>query len=206
MEKLPAKVTQLSKLIRSHGGRAMLVGGCVRDELLGIDSIDWDLEVYGVQPEKLRQILQSFGEVNAVGEAFTVYKVGNDLDVSVPRRDRKSGRGHKGFTIEGDPDMSFEEASSRRDFTVNAILKDPLTGEVIDPFNGREDIEARVLRHVSPETFAEDSLRVLRAAQFAARLEFDIAAETVDICRTIDVTDLPKERVWGELEKLLLKA
>ncbi|HUR99059.1 MAG TPA: HD domain-containing protein, partial [Pyrinomonadaceae bacterium] len=166
----------------------------------------WDLEVYGVQPEKLRQILQSFGEVNAVGEAFTVYKVGNDLDVSVPRRDRKSGRGHKGFTIEGDPDMSFEEASSRRDFTVNAILKDPLTGEVIDPFNGREDIEARVLRHVSPETFAEDSLRVLRAAQFAARLEFDIAAETVDICRTIDVTDLPKERVWGELEKLLLKA
>jgi tRNA nucleotidyltransferase (CCA-adding enzyme) len=81
-----------------------------------------------------------------------------------------------------------------------------LTGEVIDPFNGREDIGKRILRHVSSETFAEDSLRVLRAAQFAARLEFDIAPETVELCKWIDVTDLPKERVWGELEKLLLKS
>jgi tRNA nucleotidyltransferase (CCA-adding enzyme) len=102
--------------------------------------------------------------------------------------------------------MSFKEACSRRDFTVNAILKDPLTGEVVDPFGGREDIGRKLLRHVSDETFAEDSLRVLRAAQFAARLEFDIAPETVELCRSIDVTDLPKERVWGEIEKLLLKA
>jgi len=196
----------LAEIIRENNGRAMLVGGCVRDEYLGIEIADWDLEVYGVEPEKLKGILESFEEVNAVGESFTVYKVGNDVDVSIPRRDRKSGRGHKGFTIEGDPDMSFEEASSRRDFTVNAILKDPLTGEIIDPFNGREDIETKTLRHVSSETFAEDSLRVLRAAQFAARFEFDIAPETVELCKTIDVTDLPKERVWGELEKLLLRA
>ena len=108
--------------------------------------------------------------------------------------------------VEGDPDMSFEEACKRRDFTINAILKDPLTGEFVDPYNGREDIRRKILRHVSSETFAEDSLRVLRAAQFAARLEFDIAPETVEICRTISVTDLPNERIWGELEKLLLKA
>jgi tRNA nucleotidyltransferase (CCA-adding enzyme) len=184
----------------------MLVGGCVRDELMGIEPKDWDLEVYRVGPEKLKEILQSFGDVNAVGEAFTVYKLGSDLDVSMPRRDRKSGRGHKGFVIEGDPDMSFEEACSRRDFTINAILKDPLTDEIVDPYNGREDINRKLLRHVLQETFAEDSLRVLRAAQFAARLEFDIAPETAEICKTIDVTDLPKERIWGELEKLLLKA
>jgi tRNA nucleotidyltransferase (CCA-adding enzyme) len=138
--------------------------------------------------------------------AFAVYKVGDDLDVSVPRRERKTARGHRGFVIEGDPSMSFEEACSRRDFTINAILKDPLTGEIVDPFDGRGDIERKLLRIVSLETFAEDSLRVLRAAQFAARFEFDIEAETVEVCKTIDVTDLPKERIWGELEKLLLKA
>lgn len=184
----------------------MLVGGCVRDALMGVEPKDWDVEVYGIAPEKLREILESFGQVNVVGEAFTVYKLGNDLDVSIPRRDRKVGHGHRGFVVESDPDMSFEEACSRRDFTVNAILKDPLTGEIIDPFDGRADIERKLLRHVSADTFAEDSLRVLRAAQFAARLEFDIAPETVELCRAIDVTDLPKERIWGELEKLLLKA
>src|SRR5690606_24618694 len=121
--------------------------------------------------------------LKTVGEAFAVYKLGPDLDVSLPRRERKSGRGHRGFVIEGDPDMSFEEACSRRDFTVNAILKDPLTGEIVDPFGGREDIGRKLLRHVSTETFAEDSLRVLRAAQFAARLEFDIAPETAELCK-----------------------
>jgi len=186
--------------------KVMRFATSVRDELMGRESTEWDLEVYRVQPETLRQLIGSFGEVNAVGEAFTVYKIGSDLDVSMPRRERKSGKGHRGFAVEGDPDMSFEEACSRRDFTVNAILKDPLTDEIVDPFHGREDIDRKVLWHVSVETFAEDSLRVMRAAQFAARLEFDIAPETVELCRSIDVTDLPRERIWGELEKLLLKA
>ncbi|MEK7855272.1 MAG: HD domain-containing protein [Acidobacteriota bacterium] len=199
-------VNTLADAIRLNGGRAMLVGGCVRDELMGVEAKDWDLEVYGVEPNRLRELLDQFGDVNVVGEAFTVYKIGSDLDVSLPRRERKVGKGHRGFVVEGDPEMPFEEACSRRDFTVNAILKDPLTGEIVDPFNGREDIERRVLRHVLSVTFAEDSLRVLRAAQFAARFEFDIAPETVELCRTIDVTDLPKERIWGELEKLLLLA
>src|SRR5687767_5742739 len=206
MSILPEKVRQLSEVIRETRGRAMLVGGCVRDELMGLEPKDWDLEVYGVASEKLKVILESFGELNAVGEAFTVYKLGRNLDVSIPRRDRKTGRGHKGFVIEGDPSMSFAEAASRRDFAINAILKDPLSGEIVDPTGGREDIERKIIRHVSSETFSEDSLRVLRAAQFAARFEFDIAPETVELCKTIDVTDLPKERIWSELEKLLLRA
>lgn len=184
----------------------MLVGGCVRDELMGIEPKDWDLEIYGIEPKDLREILDGFGRVDAVGEAFTVYKIGQDLDVALPRREKKIGRGHKGFVVEGDPQMSFEEAAKRRDFTINAILKDALTGEIIDCYGGQADIKNKILRVVSRETFAEDSLRVLRAAQFAARFEFEIEAETQEICRAIDLTDLPKERIWGELEKLLLKA
>jgi tRNA nucleotidyltransferase (CCA-adding enzyme) len=200
------KVIKLAKIIRANGGRAMLVGGCVRDELMGVEPKDWDVEVYGIEPSRLREILDSFGKVDAVGEAFTVYKIGQDLDVALPRRERKVGRGHKGFVIEGDKDMSFAEAAKRRDFTINAVLKDILTGEIIDVYGGRQDIENKTLRVVSGETFAEDSLRVLRAAQFAARFEFDIDAETIEICRGIDLTDLPKERIWGEFEKLLLQA
>ncbi len=206
MQEAFGKVLAISKDVRSAGGRAMLVGGCVRDELMDVQPRDWDLEVYSLEPERLKEILEAFGEVNVVGEAFTVYKLGRDVDVSIPRRDRKTGRGHKGFIVEGDPSMSFEEACSRRDFTINAILKDPLTGEIVDPTDGREDIKRKMIRHVSSETFAEDSLRVLRAAEFAARFEFDIAPETVQICKSMDVTDLAKERVWGELEKLLLQA
>lgn len=205
MTNLPQNLTDLALAVRENGGRGMLVGGCVRDELMGIEPKDWDVEVYGIEPLKLRQMLDSFGEVNVVGEAFAVYKIGNDLDVSIPRRERKYASGHRGFVIEGDKNMSFEAACSRRDFTINAILKDILTGETVDPFDGRGDIERKLLRMVSRGTFAEDSLRVLRAAQFAARFEFDIDAETAETCKQIDVTDLPKERIWGEFEKLLLK-
>lgn len=206
MAELPQQIVEISKVVSTAGGRAMLVGGCVRDELMGIEPKDWDLEVYGIGSSSLRELLDRFGEVIVVGEAFAVYKLGSDLDVSIPRRERKMGKGHRGFAIEGDPTMSFVEACSRRDFTINAILKDPLTDEIVDPFEGRGDLQRKVVRHVSDRTFAEDSLRVLRAAQFAARFEFDIATATVALCKGIDVTDLPKERIWGELEKLLLKA
>lgn len=204
--KLPDKIFKLAEVVKSNGGRAMLVGGSVRDSLMGVEPKDFDLEIYGVEPSKLREILDAFGRVDAVGEAFTVYKIGRDLDVALPRRERKTGRGHKGFVVEGDPQMSFAEAAKRRDFTVNAIMQDALTGEIVDPYDGREDIKNKILRVVSKETFAEDSLRVLRAAQFAARFEFAIEAETIEICRAIDLTDLPKERIWSELEKLLLKS
>jgi tRNA nucleotidyltransferase (CCA-adding enzyme) len=204
--KIPEKILKLASLIRDEGGRALMVGGCVRDALMGFGSKDWDVEIYGIEPAKLRSILDQFGEVNAVGESFTVYKLGLDLDVSLPRRERKSGKGHRGFIVEGDPQMSFEEAAKRRDFTINAILEDPLTGEIIDPFNGRSDIERRLIKLISRETFVEDSLRVLRAAQFAARFQFDIDPDTVEVCRSIDLMDLPSERIWGEMEKLLIRS
>ena len=197
---------EIARAVRAEGGRALLVGGCVRDELMGQQPKDWDLEVYGIQPARLRELLDQFGSVNVVGEAFTVYKLGAHLDVSVPRRERKTGPGHRGFFIEGDPLMSTDEAARRRDFTINAILQDPLTDEIIDPFHGRNDLHSGILRVVSSETFSEDSLRVLRAAQFAARFEFRIEPETVELCRQIDLTDLPAERIWGEMEKLLLRA
>ncbi len=203
---IPKKITEIAKAIDAAGGNAMLVGGSVRDELMEVESTDWDLEIYGVEPARLKEILEGFGEVNAVGEAFTVYKIDQDLDISLPRRERKFGRGHKGFVIEGDPEMSFAEAAERRDFTVNAILKNVLTGEIVDPFGGQKDIESEILRAVSEKTFGEDSLRVLRGAQFAARLGFTIEPFTLELCRSIDLSDLPAERIWGEIEKLLLSA
>jgi tRNA nucleotidyltransferase (CCA-adding enzyme) len=200
-------VTSIARAVRAAGGRALLVGGAVRDALRGLPEADrdLDLEVYGIEGDRLRGLLEPFGKVNCVGEAFTVYKVGT-LDVSIPRRDSKTGRGHKGFTVTGDPSMTVEEAARRRDFTVNAILRDPLTGDLIDPFGGAKDLEARALRRVDPATFGDDSLRVLRGMQFAARFEFSIEPGTVALCRSIPLDDLPPERIWGEFEKLLLKA
>jgi tRNA nucleotidyltransferase (CCA-adding enzyme) len=206
VSQIPEKVQTLARVILEAGGRALLVGGCVRDELMGNPIKDWDLEVYGLEPARLRDVLDRFGPVNAVGEAFTVYKLGHDIDVSIPRRERKSGRGHRAFVIEGDPSMTTVEASRRRDFTINAILQDPITSELIDHFAGVKDLERHLIRAVSLDTFAEDSLRVLRAAQFASRFGFDIDLETVELCKSIDLSDLPSERVWGEIEKLLLQS
>lgn len=203
---IPETVMKLAETMRAAGGRALLVGGCVRDELMGKQPKDWDVEVYGIEPVRLRELLDAFGTVNVVGEAFTVYKLGAHLDVSLPRRERKTGRGHRAFFIEGDPEMAFAEAASRRDFTINAILQDPLTTRIIDPFHGQADIERGILRAVSSDTFAEDSLRVLRAAQFAARFEFRVEPETAALCRTIDLSDLPAERIWSEMAKLLLRS
>ena len=214
------QVLEICKAVRDSGGRAMLVGGWVRDYLLGIESKDFDIEVYGLDPERLRSLLEAMAPVNTVGEQFSVYKLvfydrnrgagpaGErvEVDVSLPRRESKSGRGHRGFVIAGDPYMTIEEAARRRDFTINAILYDPLVDEIIDLFGGLRDIEQKILRAVAPDTFIEDSLRVLRAVQFAARYELTIDAQTAALCRTIDLSDLPHERVWGEVEKLLLLA
>jgi tRNA nucleotidyltransferase (CCA-adding enzyme) len=171
----------------------------------GITSKDIDVEVFGVDAARLKEILQQFGSVNTVGESFTVYKVAG-LDVSIPRRESKTGRGHKGFHVTGDPALSYEDAARRRDFTINAISWDPLTDEYVDPFDGRGDIRRRVLRAVDAATFADDSLRVLRAIQFAARFEFEVETGTKALCATLPLDDLPAERIWGEIEKLLLRA
>ncbi len=188
--------------VREAGGRALVVGGWVRDRLMGRDSKDVDLEVFGLPASRLAPLLETFGRVELVGESFQVYKLG-DLDVSLPRRESKSGRGHRGFEVVGDPTLSLEEAARRRDFRINAIAWDPLTGEYLDPFDGRRDIDRRTLRVVDPARFGDDSLRVLRAIQFAARLDFALDDEGRALCRTIRLDDLPAERIWGEFEKLL---
>jgi tRNA nucleotidyltransferase (CCA-adding enzyme) len=205
MNPLPSLAIDIARAVREDGGRALVVGGWVRDDLLNRESKDLDLEVFGVPAARVRTLLERFGRVDTVGESFTVYKVGG-LDVSLPRRESKTGRGHKGFLVEGDPDLSVEEAARRRDFTINAIARDPLTGELVDPFEGRRDLAQGVLRAVDPRTFADDSLRVLRALQFAARFELAVDEPTRALCRSLPLDDLPAERIWGEIEKLLLQA
>src|SRR5262249_45401838 len=154
------EVLKLCEAVRAAGGRAMLVGGWVRDRLLGKESKDYDVEVYGLEPDRLRLLLRECGRVNTVGEHFAVYKLVPagladrervEIDVSIPRRESKSGRGHRAFTIEGDPQMSFAEAARRRDFTINAILYDPLADEFVDPYGGRGDLDERRLRAVAAD-------------------------------------------------------
>ena len=195
----------VARAVRDAGGRALVVGGWVRDRLLGIASKDVDLEVYGLPADRLRAVLATFGPVNAVGASFAVFKLG-PLDVALPRTESKTGRGHRGFTVAGDPMLPVAEAARRRDFTVNAIAWDPLRDEHLDPHGGREDLERRRLRMVDPATFGDDSLRVLRAVQLAARLECGMDEPTRTVCRAIPLDDLPAERVRGEVEKLLLRA
>ncbi len=196
------RAIEIARAVAQRGGRALIVGGWVRDQLRGEASKDIDIEVFGIDAQDLRTLLETRGRVETVGESFQVYKCG-DIDVSIPRRESKSGRGHRGFVITGDPAMSVVDAARRRDFTVNAISFDPLTGEYLDPFEGRADLSNRLLRVVDPATFADDSLRALRAVQFAARFNLTLTPETRDICRSMPLDDLPAERIWGELEKLL---
>ena len=195
----------VARVARARGGRAVVVGGYVRDRLRGRPSKDLDLEVFGVPQDDLPALLGALGRVEPVGRAFPVYKLG-PIDVALPRRESKHGRGHTGFTVEGDPSMPFEDAARRRDFTINAIGWDPLSDQYLDPFGGRADLDAHRLRVVDPRTFADDSLRVLRAVQFAARFTCMLDDEARAICRAIPLDDLPAERLWGEIEKLLLVA
>jgi tRNA nucleotidyltransferase (CCA-adding enzyme) len=188
------------------------VGGAVRDALLGLPHKDFDVEVFGLPLPRLKDALGRVGRVDAVGEAFTVFKVsgleGVDgaVDVSLPRRDSKAGPGHRGIAVVGDPDLSVQEAARRRDFTINAVMFDPFAAATVDPFRGQRDLERRVLRAVDAETFGEDPLRALRAVQLAARFELAVDAQTARLCASMPLAELPAERVFGEIQKLLLKA
>lgn len=193
-------------------GRPRLVGGGVRDWLLGQQPKDFDVEVAGADFESLHRALGPFGSTDIVGRSFGVIKVrsrttGEEYDFSLPRRESKTGAGHRGFAVQPDPDLSDADAAARRDFTVNAIALDPFSGALIDPHDGQRDLNARVLRHTSP-AFIEDPLRVLRAFQLAARFDFTVAPETTALCRSISPTfaELPVERIWGEWEKWASKS
>lgn len=208
---LPSDLRAMLDAVR-RVGRPRLVGGGVRDWLTGLTPKDFDVEVAGVDFETLHRALQPFGSTDVVGRSFGVIKVrsrdsGSEYDFSLPRRESKTGAGHRGFAVEPDPTLSDAEAAARRDFTLNAIALDPFTGVLIDPHGGVADLKARVLRHTGP-AFVEDPLRVLRAFQLAARFDFTLAPETASLCRHISDTysELPVERVWGEWDKWATKA
>ena len=190
------------RAVSDAGGRALLVGGWVRDHLLGIESKDLDFEVFNLELERLESVLRKFGKVQRVGKQFGVLRVqGLDVDFSLPRQDNKVGSGHRGFEIETDPTMSFQKAATRRDLTINSMGFDPLTHELLDPHGGQSDLNAKELRATSAEHFSEDPLRGLRAIQFAARLKMKANAELVELCSKLDLRELPKERFRTEFDK-----
>jgi tRNA nucleotidyltransferase (CCA-adding enzyme) len=207
----PAPILQVLACLSKHNAKPILVGGAVRDHLLGFSIRDWDIEVYGVSSlEQLKTAVAPLGTVKEVGKAFGILHVeidGLHIDLSLPRRDNKIGKGHVGFEAEIDGTLTFQEASKRRDFTINSMGMDLARGEILDPWGGKKDLENRILRHVSP-AFIEDPLRVLRAIQLSARFNRTVAPETVTLCKTITPTlfELPKERLYKELKTLLLRS
>ncbi len=198
---------EIARQVAERSGAAFFVGGYVRDRLLGIENKDIDMEVHGIEPRELCEILDGIGQRIEIGESFGIYSLkGTHIDVALPRKEKCIGGGHRDIEVAVDPYAGTYSAAKRRDFTVNALMQNVLTGEVVDHFGGVEDLKNKVLRHVSDETFAQDPLRVLRAAQFASRLEFTVADETKQLCSGIDLGALSKERVEGELKKALLQA
>ena len=196
--------------LRAAGGRPLIVGGAVRDGLLAraqggsVDSLDVDIEVYGLSKDEVRKALP--GDVNEFGQAFGVFNTslnGQDFDVALPRQDNKTGDGHRGFVVDTDPNMPFEIAFARRDFTMNAMGWDSATGELVDPLGGRADLEAGILRHPS-DHFSEDPLRVLRGVQFAGRFGMEFAPETAALCQEMAPAfhQLHKDGIWKQFRKL----
>ena len=204
---LPGRLLKIAGDIREAGGRAFLVGGWVRDALLGKPCRDYDIEVYDMAQDALVPILSKYGRTNLVGKAFGVIHLamkGLSLDFSFPRTESKVGYGHRGFVVHTDEKLSFKEAALRRDFTINAMGMELPELTLCDPYGGIGDLKAHTLRHVGP-AFAEDSLRILRGVQFASRFGCTLAPETVKLCRTLSLDDLSVERLFEEFKKWLLK-
>ena len=204
---LPGRLLKIAGDIREAGGRAFLVGGWVRDALLGKSCRDYDVEVYDMAQDALVPILSKYGRTNLVGKAFGVIHLamkGLSLDFSFPRTESKVGYGHRGFVVHTDEKLSFKEAALRRDFTINAMGMELPELTLCDPYGGIDDLKTHTLRHVGP-AFAEDSLRILRGVQFASRFGCTLAPSTVELCRTLSLDDLSIERLFEEFKKWLLK-
>ncbi len=198
---------RIAAAVCAAGGRACYVGGFVRDRLMGIECKDIDIEVSGISPAQLRHALGALGSAYEKGASFGVLGIrGSDVDIAMPRTESRTGAKHTDFDVCVDPYLPPREACRRRDFTINAMMQDVLTGEILDFYGGRADLRDRVIRCVCPETFVEDALRAFRGAQFAARLNARIDDGTMALCRGMDVTQLSMERILGETEKALLKA
>lgn len=204
---LPGRLLKIAGDIREAGGRAFLVGGWVRDALLGKSCRDYDVEVYDMAQDALVPILSKYGRTNLVGKAFGVIHLamkGLSLDFSFPRTESKVGYGHRGFVVHTDEKLSFKEAALRRDFTINAMGMELPELTLCDPYGGIDDLKSHTLRHVGP-AFAEDSLRILRGVQFASRFGCTLAPDTIELCRTLSLDDLSVERLFEEFKKWLLK-
>lgn len=198
---------KIASLVSEQGGTAYFVGGYVRDKIRHKNNKDIDIEIHGIYPHQLEAILDSLGERISIGESFGIYNLkGYSLDIAMPRKEDNRGVGHKDFEICVDPFIGTYKAAQRRDFTFNALLEDIMTGKIIDHFGGVEELNNGIIRHINDETFIEDPLRVLRAAQFAARFNFTVAEETIDLCRQMDLSSLSRERIFGEMEKAMLKS
>lgn len=212
--KIPKILENILKNLQELGATPILVGGCVRDYFLNKEIKDFDIEIFNFDSLELLEIsLKKFGNVKLVGKSFGVLTLkveGYDFDFALPRIEKKVGNSHTDFEVITNSNLSFEEAAIRRDFTINAIGYDYFKDEFIDPFNGIDDLKNRIIRHINDKTFIEDSLRVYRAIQFAARFEFDIDEKTKDLCKKIVLSDelsyLPKERIYEEFKKLFLKS
>lgn len=212
---IPSTIMTIQSLLETIDAKAIIVGGYVRDTIMGMsESKDIDIEVYGIDDiNKLKMTLESIAPVYEVGKSFGVLKMslkGYDLDISLPRVESKTGSGHRGFSVVLQHDISFEKAASRRDFTMNAIGYDLQTQSYLDPYHGKVDIENRTIRMVNNLSFVEDPLRVLRAVQFCARFAFSLDEETLALCQKMVqqkmLDELPKERIFDEVKKLLLKS
>lgn len=204
-EDVTSKAEEIAERVHALGGSAYYVGGYVRDRLLGRDSKDIDIEIHGITEDALIELLSDMGETASFGRSFGIHTLrGTGIDIALPRTERSTGQGHRQFDVSVDPFIGTEAASSRRDFTINALMQDVLTGEILDYHGGREDLEKGIIRHISDASFADDPLRVLRAASFASRLGFAIAEETASLCRSIDISQLSSERIEEELAKALL--
>lgn len=205
-----------TKILVNAGFQPMIVGGAVRDSLLGRAPKDFDIEIHGANSfEQIIKVLKGKAQLNQVGKTFGVIKAkmklsdgswSEDLDLSLPRRDSKIGNGHRGFKIEVDPKMGLREATARRDLTVNAMMWDPAGQQVIDIHGGTRDLRNGVLRHVS-DAFDEDPLRVLRVARFSAKLGFTTADETLEQSRNLmdSFDELHPEGVVGEMKKMIVE-
>lgn len=202
---LPKSLVVVCQHIADSGGKPWLVGGCVRDLLLGIKPKDFDIEVYGLKPAQLETVLAPLGKTEHVGKHFGVIKLwlsGMELDIALPRTEHKTAAGHRGFLVESNPDMKPETATLRRDFTINAMMYNPLDNTLLDFHGGQDDLSHKTLRHVGP-AFIEDPLRPLRAMQFAARFQLRLDKKTAELCHSLlaEAETLPESRIWGEWQK-----
>ncbi len=212
--KLPKIVETISKKLQKLNAKAIVVGGSVRDNFLKLPIKDYDIEVYGLDSlDELASVLEQYGSVNLVGKSFGVLKFsydGEEYDFSFPRTENKVASGHRGFEVTVDGNLEYIEAFRRRDFTINAMGYDVQAKEFIDPFDGLQDLHSKTIRHIDDNTFIEDPLRVYRAVQFLARFGFELDSDTFELCKRMVqdgmLKELPKERVYEEFKKLLLKS